>query len=202
VSPLDFIVPAAPIPVSTPPTGPDWLHEIKWDGWRIQVIRDASGVRIYSRNRTDWTKRLPGVTAAAGALKAQSFILDAELIGSGKFHEIRSAMKAGAVSAVAFDLLHLNGIDLRRRPLEERKDKLANLIGKDDPCLMLSAVFEDGEELLAAAEKHGLEGIVSKRRDSTYTSERCLDWLKVKTKVWRIENANRGETFRRRGLSA
>jgi bifunctional non-homologous end joining protein LigD len=83
VSRLPFIVPAVPILVGQPPTGPEWLHEIKWDGWRIQIIRDAEGIQFYSRHKTDWTKRLPGIVAAACELKADAFIIDAELISSG-----------------------------------------------------------------------------------------------------------------------
>lgn len=191
-----FIVPSAPVLVSAPPTGKDWLHEVKWDGWRIQIIKHH-GVRIYSRTRTDFTKRLPGIVEAVERLKASACIIDAELVATD-FYDIAAAIKRGQVTAIAFDLMHLDDEDLRRLPLTDRKAKLKKLVGKGGPSLRLSAVYPDGVKLLAAAAELELEGIVSKKRDSMYQSAKCLTWLKVKTAVWREANKHRGELFQRK----
>ena len=190
-----FIIPAAPVLVSAPPTGPEWLHEVKWDGWRIQIIKD-DGVRIYSRTQTDLTDRLKGIAEAAEALNARSFVLDAELIATN-FYDIPAAIKRGEVSAIAFDIMERNTNDLRREPLIKRKVALRKLI-KLSPCLRLADIYPDGEKLLAGAAELGLEGIVSKKRDGTYVSGKCLSWLKMKTAVWREANKHRGELFTRK----
>jgi ATP-dependent DNA ligase len=79
-----IVQPAAPVLVTAIPTGPNWLHEIKWDGWRCQIIKDEGGFRIYSRNRKDWTTRLPRIVGAARKLEAQSFFIDGELVASNQ----------------------------------------------------------------------------------------------------------------------
>jgi bifunctional non-homologous end joining protein LigD len=195
---LRFITPAAPVLVGSPPMGADWLHEIKWDGWRLQIIRDANGVRIFSRKRVDWCDRLPDIADAVAALKANDVIIDAALVGDGGFYSLHSAIKRRQVSAIAFDVMHLDGMDLRGRILEERKQKLADLLAGAADCLQIAEVFTDGVRLLQAAEDQRFEGIVSKRRGSLYRSGRCLDWLEVKTKSWSAANKNRHKLFQRR----
>jgi bifunctional non-homologous end joining protein LigD len=198
---LRFITPAAPVLVSSPPTGTDWLHEIIWDGWRLQIIRDVRGVRIYSRNRVDWCDRLPDIAEAVAALDAKEVILDAELVSDGGFYSLHTAIKRRQVSAIAFDVMHLDGVDLRGRFLQERKEKLADLLAKTGDCLQVAELFTDGVKLLKAAEEHRFEGIVSKRRGSIYRSGRCLDWHKVKTKSWTAANKDRHKRFQRRRSS-
>lgn len=196
VMPLMFIPPAAPVPGPNPPRGPDWLHEIKWDGWRCQIIKDENGVRIYSRSMTEWTDRLPTVAAAIQEIPARSMIIDGELISNaGDFYDIPTAIKWRRVAFAAFDLLHHNGNDLRRMPLTGRKQSLAKLLVKSREPIILSEVFDDGEALLKAANDHRLEGIVSKLRNQSYVSGNNRGWIKVKTPRWRADNADRGERF-------
>lgn len=195
---LSFIPPAVPILVKQPPTGPDWVHEIKWDGWRCQVIKDLDRIRIFTRKANDWTDELPSIVEAARALKAKRFIIDGELIASTAGHDfytLPAAIRRKEVNLIAFDLMHLNAKDLRRSRLEERQGTLASLISDSD-VLQLSETFDDPHELLKAAETHGLEGIVSKRKDLQYRSGRCPHWLKVKTAAWKEANAGRYEKLK------
>ena len=195
------LIPAAvPILVKQPPAGPNWLHEIKWDGWRCQVIKDADGIRVHTRRGNDWTDQLPGIVEAARALKARSFAIDGELIGEHDgydFNTLPAAIRRGQVNVIAFDLLILNGKDLRRYPLEHRKDALKALLSGSE-VIQLAETFNDPIALLRAAEEHGMEGIVSKRKDLPYRSGRCHHWQKVKTATWRAAHADRGERFKRR----
>ena len=196
---LTFIKPAAPILVRQPPTGPNWLHEIKWDGWRCQVIKDVTEIRIYTRSANDWTDHLPTLVDAVSTLNARRLIIDSEIIASTDgydFYTLPAAIRRKQVSLVAFDLLHLNGEDLRRFPLEERKDALIKVVGASE-LIQVSETFNNPFDLLDAAEKYGLEGIVSKRKDLPYRSGRCVHWQKVKTATWSAANADRGEHFGR-----
>lgn len=195
---LRFIVPAAPVLVVSPPIGSEWLHEIKWDGWRLQIHRDVDVVRIYSRQNKDLTGLLPGIVAAVQTFKARSFILDAELVATGHFHDIRAAIKRKEVSAVIFDILFLNSDDLRPLPLSERRKYLTKLIGRGNGIIQISQVYPDGAKLLSVAGDYGMEGIVSKKLDSPYVSGRCRHWLKVKTTEWKLANKDRWKKFQKR----
>jgi ATP-dependent DNA ligase len=139
----------------------------------------------------------PGIVEASLALKARSFILDAELVADS-FYDIPSAIKQRA--GVGHGVRHPAPQWYRPAPASSRgaQKRLAKLIGAGDPCLQISEVFDDGEKLLEAAAKHGLEGVVSKRKDSAYRSERCLHWLKVKTATWRAANKERYKLFERK----
>ncbi|WP_245426356.1 hypothetical protein [Mesorhizobium sp. WSM3862] len=128
---LSSIRPLEPIQVETPPVSDDWLHEIKYDGYRTQVILDGAGERAFSRNLHDWSQRYSPIIAAAEKLPAKAFILDGEMIapepdGRPNFHQMHSRMvwNAEQFAFVAFDILHLDGQDLRSLPLMERKAKL------------------------------------------------------------------------------
>lgn len=132
---LKFIRPLEPFQVETPPVSADWLHEIKYDGFRTQVILDWAGARAFSRNGHDWSKRYWPIVNAAEKLPAESFIIDGEMIapepdGRPNFHRMHSRMvwNAEQLAFVAFDLLHLDGQDLRSLPLIERKARLWNVI--------------------------------------------------------------------------
>jgi bifunctional non-homologous end joining protein LigD len=164
----------------------------------LQIIRDARGVRMFSRNRVDWCDRLPDIADEVDALDVNDLIIDAELVGDDGFYSLHTAIKRRQVTAVAFDLMHLDGVDLRGRILEERRQKLADLLAAAGDCLQISEVFTDGVKLFQAAEGHRYEGIISKRRGSIYRSGRCLDWLKVRTKSWHAANKDRYKLFRRR----
>jgi bifunctional non-homologous end joining protein LigD len=118
-----FIEPCLPSRADRPPTGPGWVHEIKHDGFRMMVRRDRAGIRLITRNGHDWSDRFPLIAEAAGALKARSFLVDGEAVardrdGLPSFDWLRYRRGDGTVFLFAFDLLELNGDDLRREPLE------------------------------------------------------------------------------------
>ncbi|RWG80964.1 MAG: DNA ligase [Mesorhizobium sp.] len=189
---LKFIKPLDPIQVETPPVSDDWLHEIKFDGFRTQLILDWAGARALSRNGHDWSQRYWPIVAAAEELPAKAFIIDGEMIapdpdGRPNFHEMHSRMawNAEQLAYVAFDLLHLNGEDLRPLPLIERKAKLWSLVKPAKGIIQYSDHVEgNGAAFFEAVEKMGLEGMVSKRRESPYRSGKLDSW--VKTKCWEI----------------
>ncbi len=183
-----------------PPTGPDWLHEIKFDGFRIQLHKRGRDVRLFSRNGKDFTDRFPLIPAAVLRLPVRSAAIDGELVacdGEDKpdFYALMRRPASG-LCVWCFDLLMLNGRDLRPLPLEKRKAKLSALLAKTtDGALRLSHTFGDGEKLLHAAGQNGLEGIVSKRRMSHYVAGTASGWIKVKTAEWREANRERYKLF-------
>jgi ATP-dependent DNA ligase len=174
------------IPAERPPTGPGWIHEIKHDGFRMMVRRDAAGVRLLTRNGLDRSARFPLIFEAAGALQVRSFLLDGEAVacngdGMPVFDRLRYRRHDGRVFLYAFDLLELNGQDLRREPIEIRKRQLAILLRAARVGLRLNEhISEPGDVVFRHACKMGLEGIVSKRLGSRYRSGRSKDWLKMK----------------------
>ena len=137
---LGIIEPCLPSPAKAPPSGPGWLHEIKHDGVRIMARRDGAGVRLITRHGNDFTARFPLVASAAAALPARSCLIDGEAIvcdenGLAVFDLIRGHGSKTSAVLCAFDLLELDGKDLRRRPIEERKDLLAKLLHDSDSDL-------------------------------------------------------------------
>ena len=181
-----FIEPCLPSPAERPPSGDGWIYEIKHDGFRIMARRDGAGVRLITRHGNDFTSRFPLAVAAVTALPAHSFLLDGEAIvtnasGLAVFDLIRRKRHGGDAVLVAFDLIELDGEDLRRSPIEHRKRKLAKLARSPHPGIVLNELFEgDGDILFEHACKLGCEGIVSKRLGSTYRSGRSPHWLKIK----------------------
>jgi ATP-dependent DNA ligase len=182
-----FIAPCLPSRAERPPSGPGWVHEIKHDGFRMMVRRDPDGVRLITRNGHDWTDRFPLIAQAAGALRVRSFLVDGEAVacdrdGLPSFDRLRYRRGDGTAFLFAFDLLELNGDDLRRDPLEVRKATLASVLAKAGSGLRLNEHLEhdDGELVFRHACRLGLEGIVSKRKGSPYRSGRSPDWLKMK----------------------
>src|SRR5215470_7984464 len=135
--PAGFVIPARPVIASRPPSGPDWVHEIKHDGYRLIVWRDGSIVRLYSRNAVDLTTRLSAIATAAGRIKAESFTIDGEAVvlgpdGLSRFEELRSREAAQIAVLYAFDLIEHDGEDLRNCPFLDRKAALARLLGETD----------------------------------------------------------------------
>ena len=183
---LGIIEPCLPSPAKAPPSGPGWLHEIKHDGFRILGRRDGAGVRLITRNGNDFTSRFPLAVDAITRLPAHSFLLDGEAIvtnerGLAVFDLIRRHRHGKDALLIVFDLIELEGEDLRRTPIEERKRKLAKLVRGPHPGIVLNEVFEgDGDILFTHACKLGCEGIVSKRLGSSYRSGRSPHWVKVK----------------------
>jgi bifunctional non-homologous end joining protein LigD len=183
-----FIEPCLPSPADRLPSSPDWIHEIKLDGFRMMVRRDPAGVRLLTRNGHDWTVRFPLIAQAARALRARSFLIDGEAVacdgdGLPVFDRLRYRRQDGRVFLYAFDLLELNGEDMRREPLEGRKRALATVLLRK---AMTGTHFNEHCDDLTAdvvfrhACKLGFEGIVSKRLGSPYRSGRSRDWLKMK----------------------
>jgi bifunctional non-homologous end joining protein LigD len=178
----------APIPAlaAQPPSGPDWAHEVKHDGYRLIVRRDGKAVRLFTRRGHDWTDRYPAIAAAAEKLRARSFTLDGEAVvsgadGIGIFDALHRRHRATDAMLYAFDLLELNGTDLRPLRLSERKAKLARPLARAPIGIVYSEhPEEDGAVVFRHACKLGLEGIVSKRLSAPYRSGPSRDWIKVK----------------------
>jgi bifunctional non-homologous end joining protein LigD len=180
-----FIDPCIPILAAKPPSGPDWVHEIKHDGYRLIVRRDGKAVRLFTRRGHDWTHRYPSIAGDA-TLRARSFTLDGEAVvcgadGLAVFDAIHRRHKANDAILYAFDLLELNGKDLRPMPLSERRTKLAQLLARAPTGIVFNEhTNEDGAVVFRNACKMGLEGIVSKHLTAPYRSGPSRDWIKVK----------------------
>ena len=184
---LEFIKPQLATSVDHPPPRAGWIHEVKHDGYRTILIMERRKARAYTRNGFDWTESYPGITKAAAKLDCRSAIIDGEVVvqderGVSDFEALKSAIRWSPQSLVfcAFDLLHLNGKDLRERPLLERKAKLEELIPNEHPFLFSEEFTGDAAAFFRACADHQLEGIVSKLASSKYRSGRSKTWLKTK----------------------
>jgi bifunctional non-homologous end joining protein LigD len=190
-----FVEPQLATLVSDPPAGSEWLHEVKFDGYRMECLLGDGSARLLTRRGLDWTERFPGVAEVAATLPARRAILDGEIVallpdGRSSFQALQQALLADPARPVVyyvFDLLRLDDRDLRPLPLRERKLQLAKLL-KSRPKLRdrrgtvrySDHVSGRGTTVLARACKLGLEGIVSKRQDAAYQSGRSRAWLKTK----------------------
>jgi bifunctional non-homologous end joining protein LigD len=194
-----FVLPAVPVLKPASPTGADWLHEVKFDGWRLQIHKTSNTVKLYSRRGIDMARRFPDLRDAC--LYLSDAVIDAELVacdtdGKPDFMALRRSQPNLCVWC--FDLLAIAGQDIRERPLSERRERLRELlIETDDHRLRFSEEFPDPVKLLKVVERMGLEGVVSKRRASPYRSGTRCGWIKVKTSSWRKANKDRGELFHR-----
>ena len=176
-----FVAPMLPSLVLDAPAGDDWIHEIKFDGYRTLLAVNGGQARAFTRNGYDWSDRYGPIVEAAAKLRCRSAIIDGEVIspgadGASDFHGVMPAISRGGrgLVFVAFDLLFLDDKDLRTVPLEERRRALRKLMPRSPKShLQFSEeIAGDGAEVFAAADRMGLEGIVSKRRDSRYRSGR------------------------------
>jgi bifunctional non-homologous end joining protein LigD len=180
-----FIAPALASKIDKVPNGDRWLHEIKFDGYRVQLRIANDDIKVFTRRGYDWTSRFRKVAGDAYLISAGSAIIDGEVVvpaadGTTDFSVLQNELKGRStkIVLVAFDLLYLNGRDLRKLPLVERKAILKKLIEKTP--IQFSESFElDGREMFRHACRVGLEGVVSKVRDSRYPSDRTNDWVKV-----------------------
>jgi len=201
--PAGFIIPAKPVLASRPPSGTDWVHEIKHDGYRLIARRDGAAVRLYSRNAHDLTARLLAIAAAAERIKAKSFTIDGEAVvlgpdGLSRFDELRRRAAARTAILYAFDLIEHNGEDLRDRPFLDRKAALARLLRDTEAGILLNEhVAEDGPTVFAHACRLGADGIVSKKVDGTYRSGPCPVWIKVRNPASIAVQRERGEKWNR-----
>jgi bifunctional non-homologous end joining protein LigD len=174
-----FAHPCAPIRAAK--SGLGWVHEIKHDGYRLIVRRDGLTVRLFTRNGYDWTERYPAIAAAASKLLAKSFTLDGEAVvcgadGVAVFDALHQRGKVREAILQAFDLLELNGEDFRPLSLGERKKRLARLLSRVTPGIMLNEHTDAaGALVFGQACAVGLEGIVSKRLAAPYRSGPCGD---------------------------
>ena len=181
-----FIQPCIPTPAKQVPTSADWVYELKHDGYRLLVRKVDDRVHIYSRRGADFTKRFPRIVEAVRKLKARSVLIDGEGIvyndkGMPSFNMIHSKQHDHAVSLIAFDLLQLDGEDVRRTDLLARKLKLKLLVAKAKDGLEYNDHLTGaGSEIFAHACRLGHEGIVAKRIDLPYESGRSKRWLKIK----------------------
>jgi bifunctional non-homologous end joining protein LigD len=179
-----FVSPALASPIGNVPAGDRWIHEVKFDGYRVQVHIANAAVQVFTRRGNDWTNRFKKVADEAWHISAGSAIIDGEIVvpaadGTTDFSVLQNELKGKSTSIVmvAFDLLYLNGYDLRKLPLIERKSHLKKLIAKT--AIQFSESFEvDGPEMYQHACSVALEGVVSKVRDSRYPSGRGNDWVK------------------------
>jgi ATP-dependent DNA ligase len=169
--------------------GPEWLHEIKYDGFRLRVERDGDRVRLITRGGYDWTKRYPWIAEAALKNRQKRFVIDGEAVvlgvdGISDFDALLSGRHNEEVQLCAFDVLAIDGDDLRRLPLSMRQPNLQRLLARRPDGIFISE-FERGEigpDLFRKACEFGLEGLVSKHRDRPYQGGRSRHWIKVKNR--------------------
>ena len=169
------------------PMGPDWIHEIKHDGYRMIVHREGKRVRLFTRNGHDWTKRYPLIVEAALQNRSTSFVVDGEAVllgvdGVSDFDGLHSRRHDAEVQLYAFDALMLDGEDLRQMPLSMRKTNLARLLAGRSEAIF-AAPFEQGEigpDLFRKTCEFQLEGLVSKHSGRPYRAGRSPYWIKVK----------------------
>jgi bifunctional non-homologous end joining protein LigD len=175
-------------------SGKDWLFEIKYDGYRLLACKAAADVRLYTRRANDWTERFRPVAESIGKLPARECVVDGEACiidaeGRPSFGALQDWLASGAVGKpkpatliyAAFDLLWLDGRDLRREPIERRRELLEGLLRQAKPPVLVSRAVEGSlEDLLQAARTNGLEGLIAKRRGSAYVSGRSQQWVKLR----------------------
>ena len=183
-APASFIHPCQPIVATKPPSGPGWAHELKHDGYRLQIhVRDGR-VRLYTMNGADWSKRYPLIIQDAARIKG-SAILDAEVVwlgsdGVADFEALHSRSNDARATALAFDLLMLDEEDMRRKSYVERKAALRKLLHGDRWNSICGTHRGARRQLFSAVCTIGLEGIVSKKLDAPYRSGPSKAWIKVK----------------------
>ncbi|MFD2256120.1 DNA ligase D [Luteolibacter algae] len=186
-----FIEPQLARVVSSVPSGKNWGHEIKFDGYRLIAVKSKSRVTLFTRNGHDWTEKFGSLAESITSLAEQDFVLDGEAVvfdekGRSSFGALQAALKEGGrISFVAFDLLNLGGRNLRDLPLRRRAEQLAELIGDDGERVRLSKIWSaaSGQSLFQQACKHGLEGIISKKLDGRYLPGTRNDWVKSKCRA-------------------
>ncbi len=188
-----FIAPQLATAREDVPAGDGWVHEIKFDGYRMLAYLEGGSARLLSRNTLDWSRRFGQVAAALGDVRAREAIIDGEVCvldgrGRADFQSLQALVEDGKparLSYLVFDLLWLDGEDLRKRPLLERKAKLAKIVPKRNAVVQYVDHFVpraggDGVKFFVGACESGLEGTIAKRADAPYESGRTASWIKVK----------------------
>jgi bifunctional non-homologous end joining protein LigD len=176
-------------PAAALPTGPEWTYEVKWDGYRAQAVKRGASVSLLSRNLKNITRQFAGVARTVSGLDVEAAVLDGEIValdaeGRPSFQALHHSETDGvSIVYYAFDLLHLNGRDLTREPLDTRREALRGVVGASSHSgLLLSDPLPGTPADIEAAIRHlGLEGVVAKRRRSAYAAGRQSDaWVKVR----------------------
>jgi bifunctional non-homologous end joining protein LigD len=191
--PTGFIIPAQPMLVAKPRPGPQWIHEVKHDGYRLLASKAGDRVTLWTRYGTDFTDRLPAIAEAVRSLPADNALLDGEAVvfrpdGHSDFVALLTKHGGERASFVAFDVLQVDGEDQRKLPLEVRRAELEALVaGQAGIHCSARRSRAAGELVFAKACAMGLEGIVSKRLGSPYSSGRCRSWLKIKNPAFARE---------------
>ena len=187
----EFVSPQLATLMDKPPAGDEWFHELKFDGYRLLCHVNRSQVRFWTRNQKDWTAKFPTLGKAVKALKLGSAILDGEVValdakGRASFQKLQNALHKNAGAGLVFhifDVIYLEGFNLTRCPLYERKRVLAELfesVNESSPLRFSDHIEGNGAQFFKEACKHGIEGIVSKLANSPYESTRSRNWLKIK----------------------
>ncbi|MEY9137091.1 bifunctional non-homologous end joining protein LigD [Bradyrhizobium diazoefficiens] len=183
---FEFCLPSRGVAV---PSGPDWLHEVKYDGYRLRLEREGHRVRLITRGGYSWASRYPWIVEAARKVRQKHFVLDGEAVvlgvdGISDFNALHSRKRDHEVQFCAFDILAEGGDDHRRLSLSMRKTNLERLLARRPEGVFVNP-FERGElgpDLFRAACNMGLEGLVSKRRDQPDQAGRSKHWVKVKNR--------------------
>jgi DNA ligase D-like protein (predicted ligase) len=180
------VPPMMAVSASALPEGVEWTYEVKWDGYRAQAVKNGAAVSLASRNLKNITKQFPSVAHAAADVRANAAVLDGEIValdarGRPSFQALHhSSVEGLSIVYYAFDLLHLNGRDLTRAPLDDRRAALREVVGGSH-VLLSEALPGTPSQIALAVQKLGLEGVVAKRRRSAYAAGRRSDaWIKVR----------------------
>jgi len=189
--PEGFIQPCQPTLARRIPTGGSWVHELKYDGFRMIVRKTDGEVRVWSRYGRNRRSDFTAIEAAVAALDAEELLIDGEAVlfnadGIPDFNGLLTNKGQRDACLLAFDLIEVDGLDLRPLPLLARRTRLDGLLAEAPPGLRFSEHMEgaDGDALFTHACRMGLEGIVSKRADRGYRSGRCPHWLKIKNPTY------------------
>lgn len=190
---IGFISPQLARPVSSVPLGKEWIHELKFDGYRLIAVHQNGKVKLYTRKGLDWTYRFEIIAHKLGKLSKKNFVLDGEAVvfdknGRSCFGNLQQALqerKGKQISFVAFDLLHFDGLNLRELPLSQRVEMLGKLVTKETGTIRRATVWpaHHGKSLFQQACKNGLEGIISKNAQGIYLSGQRRDWVKSKCRA-------------------
>jgi bifunctional non-homologous end joining protein LigD len=183
--PAGFILPAQPMLVARPPSGPGWTHEVKHDGFRLLARKEGERVTLWTRHGTKFTDRFPRIAEAVRGLPVGHLLIDGEAVvlrpdGHSDFEALRTKAGATRASYVAFDLLQLDGKDIRKHPIEDRRAELVRIVKGVDGILFSEPIAAEGALVFTKACEMGCEGIVSKRVGSIYWSGRCRNWTKAR----------------------